>query len=181
MTTDAELLQKIGEGDQNAFQQLFDRYESDLYRFALYMCGSRMLSEEIYQETWLRIMQVISKGKPVRHFKAFLFTIAKNLYRDELRKCKIREWVTGEDEPQTLFHLHDNNEQERQLEFREYLHLALQTLSLRQRQVFVLIHIQGMSIKETAEMMGCAAGTVKATLHKAVCKVRKVFKDFKEF
>jgi len=182
---DSELISQIHQGDDHAFEQLFNRYEAMLYRFTFYLSGSPELAEEIFQETWLRITRVIAKKKRIKNFKHFLLTIAKNIYRDEIRKRKIRNLVLSENALENKNELMTIRDAEKDYEhlamdFRDTFEQALQKLTLRQRQVFILVHIEGFKIAQVSEMVGCAQGTVKATVHKAVQKLRHEFQDFYE-
>ncbi len=177
------------QGEQNdistslkEFEQLFVQYEADFYRYALYLADSTCSADDLYQETWLRIATHFKRGKTINDFKKFLFTVATNIHRDELKKNKVRRFFLGpslNDKDQ-----HENISaaaQENPDNFlSDALNQSLHQLSHRQRSMFCLNHIEGFKISEIAKMMNCAEGTVKATIYKAVQKLRQNLKEFRE-
>lgn len=185
---DAELLARAGRGDQSAFTTLYDAYETDLYRFVLYLAGGTDTAEELFQETWFRAVRFLGR-KPVTNFKQWLFTIATNLYRDELRKRKIRrlfvgrepsqehQGTVGSDNSPTL-EPHSRPEAEG-VAIRDALDKAMRKLTYRQRAVFLLVHVEGLKIREAGEILGKPEGTIKSTLHRALELLRGELKDFR--
>ncbi|OGC09797.1 hypothetical protein A2V82_02785 [candidate division KSB1 bacterium RBG_16_48_16] len=164
------------------FEQLFGEYENSLYHFVCYLCGEKDFADEIYQETWLRAARFFSKKKAVRNFKSWINTIAKNVYRDELRKRKVRRLVLGDsalppdpdnDSLVQFEYSIPQTDEARQYEIRESIEKAITTLSARQKTIFMLFYVSGFRITEICEIMGAAEGTIKSTLHKTVLKLRK--------
>lgn len=168
-----ELVKQAENGNQAAFEKLYHLYEKPLFRFVVYLAGQQYLAEELFQETWLRVAKNLGKTQ-VTHFKSWVFRIAANLYRDELRKIKIRRFFLGDG---ALEQVYQNNFEG--FEIREELNTAIQSLSLKQRTIFLLFYVEGMKISEVSEIVGRAEGTIKATLHQTIKKLRKDLKDFK--
>ncbi|MBN1466434.1 RNA polymerase sigma factor [candidate division KSB1 bacterium] len=166
-----------------AFESLFSEHEAALYRYIRHLTESAAMAEDIYQETWLRAARQMNSGKVVRNLKNYLFTIATNIFRDELRRLQIRRfflgpalenaksaqdtWVYGESLPN-------------EIEWRDDLRRAMEKLSTKQRIFFCLRHIEGFKISDISHMNKCADGTVKATIHKAVQKLRRELKGYQE-
>jgi RNA polymerase sigma-70 factor (ECF subfamily) len=164
------------------FEALFKRHEADLYRYARYLADTTVAAEDIYQETWLRVAKHIHNGKAIQNFKKFLFTVATNIHRDELRKIKTRRFFLGpsmddDEQNQNIWVSPDVSSEEF---FSDALEESLSHLSARQRSMFCLNYIEGFKIAEIAKMMNCADGTVKATIYKAVQKLRRDLKEFRE-
>lgn len=185
---DAELMAAASRGDHSAFATLYKRYETDLYRFVYYLASGSDTAEELFQETWLRVVRHIGK-KRITDFKKWIFAIATNLYRDELRKRKIRrlflgrEPVEGETGEAGIGGRHapapgDQPDAEA-FAIREALGKAMKNLTPRQRTVFVLTQIEGFKMREVAEMLGRSEGTVKSTLHRAVSILRDALGEFR--
>lgn len=141
------------------------------------------MAEDVYQETWLRAALQMNSGKVVRNFKNYIFTIATNIFRDELRRAQIRRFFLG--------HALENAEsaediwvsgvsQPNEYEWHDYLQNAMGKLSAKQRIFFCLHHIEGFKISDISRMMKCSDGTVKATIHRAVQKLRRELKEYKE-
>jgi len=169
-----ELVEHAGNGNNAAFEKLYYLYEKPLFRFVVYLSGQQYLAEELFQETWLRAAKHFRNKKQVSSFKSWLFTIAVNLYRDELRKSKIRRFFLGDEEPEPRF---QNNFTD--FEIRDELNEAIQSLSEKQRTVFILFYVEGMKISEVSQIVGRTEGTIKATLHQTIKKLRKELKEFK--
>lgn len=175
---DAELLAKASMGDRSAFGVLYNRYQADLYRFVLYLTGDADMAEELFQETWFRAAKSAGK-KPIDNFKRWLFRIAVNFHRDELRKQKVRRLFLGDGQPPDgggpAAPLHGAGD----FEIREAVIRAMDDLTTRQRAVFVLTYVEGFKIREVGKMLGAADGTVKSTLHRALVVLREKLKDFR--
>jgi RNA polymerase sigma-70 factor (ECF subfamily) len=185
---EAELLAEASRGDQSAFTALYYMYETDLYRFVYYLAGGPETAEELFQETWVRVVRHLGR-KPVTNFRKWLFVIATNLYRDELRKRKVRRLVLGREsigedygdpesspDPVTVPETRPATDS---FVIREALGKAMDKLSHRQREVFVLTHIEGFRIQEVADILGKPQGTVKSTLHRAVLTLRNELREFR--
>lgn len=185
---DAELLAKASRGDQSAFATLYHRYETDLFRFAIHLADGPDAAEELFQETWFRVVRHLGK-KPVANFKSWLFAIAANLYRDELRRRKVRRLILGreavsEDRGDTTAQRAPTvvpgvRPAAEGFVVREALQRAMEKLTHRQRTVFVLTYVEGFKIREVCEVLGKAEGTVKSTLHRALVILRGELKDFR--
>ena len=166
--------------DSAAFEDQFNKYEMDLFRYTRYLADSIHAAEDIYQETWLRVARHLNSGKQIRNFKNFLFTVAANVYKDELKKVKVRRFFLGpslDDEEQNIWVSNDDGQNEF---LSDELEKSLNQLSARQRSMFCLCHIEGFKISEISEIMKCAEGTVKTTIFKAVQKLRQDLKQFRE-
>ncbi|MDZ7332501.1 MAG: RNA polymerase sigma factor [candidate division KSB1 bacterium] len=90
--TDDQLIQRIYNQDVSAFDELYEKYQTAVYRFACYLTQNRMEADDLFQETWLRAVRFLPNNPSVRDFKAWILTIAINLHRDQLRKKRIRRF-----------------------------------------------------------------------------------------
>ncbi len=168
--------------DATAFDTLFREHQAGLYRYLRSIAGPFISVDDLYQETWLRVSRHLARGKSIQNFKSFLYTTATNLFRDELRKLKIRRFFlgsleehSGTDEHIWVASANDDND-----DFAGALENALQRLSPRQRMAFTLSYLENLKVDEISRIMKCAPGTVKATLFKAVKKLRNELKEFRE-
>src|SRR4030042_6915484 len=84
--TDAELLDKFGDGDETAFRELVTRYKNSLYTFLSNFLNSRELVEDVFQETFIQLFTSRESFDPTRPLRPWLFTIAANKAKDALRK-----------------------------------------------------------------------------------------------
>jgi len=186
---DDELVQNACRGDKEAFTELYNRYEAHLYRFVRYLSSNPHLAEELFQDTWLRIAKYFMAQKPVSNFRNLLFTTATNLYRDELRKRRVRTFFLGKEavsegyydgETESATTVPTIDADGENVAIREALNRAMNSLSTKQRAIFVLYYIEGFKISEIAEIVKKAEGTIKATLHTATQKLRKELTEFRE-
>ena len=185
---DAELMAAVSRGNHSAFATLYKRYETDLYRFVYYLADEPDTAEELFQETWLRVVRHMGK-KRITDFKKWIFAIATNLYRDELRKRKVRrlflgrEPVEGESSDAGVGERHTaasgGQPEAEAFAIREALGKAMKNLTPRQRTVFILTQIEGFKMREVAEMLGKSEGTIKSTLHRAVSMLRDALGEFR--
>jgi RNA polymerase sigma-70 factor (ECF subfamily) len=168
--------------DEAAFEANFQTYEAALFRYVCYLAGSSSSAEDIYQETWLRVARHLSRGKTVRNFKSFLFATATNIFRDELRKCKVRHFFLGPSLDDTTCDESiwlSSQETQDQIGFNETLQQSLEALTPKQRTMFCLSYIEEFKIAEISQIMQCAEGTVKATLFKVVRKLRRDLSEYR--
>lgn len=185
---DAELLARAGRGDQAAYATLYNKYESELYRFALFLAGGSDAAEELFQETWFRVVKNLGK-RPIDNFKQWLFTIATNLYRDELRKRKVRRVVSDSETTEdryggagadaTAHGAPHSKPAAEGFALREAIGDAMKKLTHQQRTTFVLVYVEGFKIREAGEILGKPEGTVKSTLYRALEVLRGELKEFR--
>jgi RNA polymerase sigma-70 factor (ECF subfamily) len=183
---ESELLKRIAGKDADAFNLLFNAYSSSLYRFAFYLCGNRENAADLYQETWLRIVQKSGSLNEVRNFKAWAFTIMSNTYKDDLRKNKIRrlfnvsatDHFTSKIEYSELFG-NSTQDDTHSIELNIEYSKAVNNLPERYRNVFVLKVIDGFKHNDISKILRIPVGTVKSHLHFAVKLLQKELNDFK--
>ncbi len=94
---DIQLMLDFKKGDQRAFQHLFDKYKNRVINFCLRFCGDRSVAEELAQETFLRVYTAAPRYRPNARFSTWLFTIAANVCRNEIRRPVYREKIESMD------------------------------------------------------------------------------------
>jgi RNA polymerase sigma-70 factor, ECF subfamily len=161
---DSELLRSMLAGDEEALALLYQRRHGAIYRFALQMSGSKAIAEDVTQEVFLFLMREGHLFDPARgSVSAFLFGVARN---HVLRRLRVE---------QLLSPLDDDADQEgpclledlTRAETIEAVRKAILSLPAKYREVVVLCELQDVSYEETAEILGCAIGTVRSRLHRA--------------
>ena len=174
---DAELVSRYLEGDERAFQELANRYHGRLLNFVYRTIGDRDRSEDLVQETFVRVYRHLHRFDPTKKFSTWIYTIAGNLAKNELRNrsrnplilfqtlTKNREDddrpLTWEDRtflPDELF---------RKRHLREQVERAVKELPEHHREVFELREMEGKSYEEIAEITNTKLGTVKSRLNRA--------------
>jgi RNA polymerase sigma-70 factor (ECF subfamily) len=184
--SDCELIKRIQQKDETAFDLLFSRYKNDLYRFIYYLTQNRSDADDLFQETWLRIVNHIPETAEIKNVRPWMCTIAVNLHRDELRKKRIRRLFFrkpsdsefGETELKAVQDDYYGNSSP-QIEISMSLSQAINNLPLKQRRVFVLQEIEGFKQREISDILNIPLGTVKSLLHRAVKRLQNELADDK--
>ena len=166
------------------FDDLYDRYKSSVYRFAYYLSQNKEETDELFQETWLRVVQYSSKLSAVRDFKAWVYAITANIHRDILRKKRIRRMFFTQhagkyDERSRNIKrsLGENNrltmDESDRVDLGHAINRAITELPMRQRRVFVLKEVEGFKHAEIGKILGVPVGTVKSLLYRAIRHLRQ--------
>jgi RNA polymerase sigma-70 factor (ECF subfamily) len=167
------------QGDADAFGMLFDHYHGSVYRFLFHRTRSATLAEDLTSETFFRALRSMSgfrwQGKD---FGAWLMTIARNLATDHFKAGRTRLEMTTED-----MSLHDGGTHDGPEDAvltgltNEVLLGALTELPAEQRDCLVMRFLQGMSIAETAAVLGRSDGAVKQLQLRGVRNLAKLLPD----
>lgn len=167
--SDEVLMDEVRAGSPTAFESLYDRHHRSVFTFLLRSLGERQKAEDLLQETFLRVFAHREGWRPTAAFRTWLFTIARNLVIDQLRRR------IGGPEPDTdeaLETLADPGATPLQRaeagELGERLQAAVLRLPPSQREVLLLSRFSGLSHEEIAEITGASAGAVRVTLHRAL-------------
>ncbi|HJP91017.1 MAG TPA: RNA polymerase sigma factor [Pyrinomonadaceae bacterium] len=161
---DSELLRSMLAGDEEALALLYQRRQGAIYRFALQMSGSKAIAEDVTQEVFLFLMREGHLFDPAKgSVSAFLFGVARN---HVLRRLRVEQLLSplGDDADQEGPCL---LEELTRAETIESVRKAILSLPAKYREVVVLCELQDVSYEETAEILGCAIGTVRSRLHRA--------------
>ncbi len=182
--TDAELIRRSRDGNDEALGELFGRYQTQLYGFLVKMTRSRRDAEDLFQETFLRIHRMLDGYREQQRFKSLLFTVASNLCIDHARRRKTRlAVVEDEHEDFPLAEIADAGPEwkpDRMLEssqLQELLNEAVDSLPDAQRQLVLLRLETGMTFQEIADLRGEPLGTVLPRMHRAVRSIRRYFQE----
>lgn len=175
-THENELLQRISQGDQSAFNALFKSYHPFVYAFGRRITRSDELAEEVVQDIFLKIwVDRESLGK-IDCFAAYLNRIVRNHCFNVLRKLAMESKhasVLSSDFDDT------DDSTVQQLDYsdvNEVLESAIQTLSTQQRNVYQLCHQQGLTYGEASTELGISRQTVHAYMKDALRKIRDHFR-----
>jgi RNA polymerase sigma-70 factor (ECF subfamily) len=163
------LVRRAQEGDAEAFGQLYDHYVTLVHRYAYHRVGDRATAEDITSETFLRALRRIdSLSFQGRDVGAWLVTIARNIifdhvkssrYRLEVSTADMRDADRSTDGPEDAVVAMLTNQQ---------VLACVQQLNPEQQECIVLRFLHGLSVSETAEIMGKKDGAIKALQHRAV-------------
>ena len=172
--SDEQLLQLMMNGDEEAFAVLYQRRRYGVYRFALHMSGSESTADDVTQEVFLALLGSARnfdsrKGTLV----SFLYGIARNQVLRRLERerpfLQLTNRESGEAEvaAQGSIENTDPLDDLTRTELIEGVRLAILGLPQHYREVIVLCELHELSYAETAEVLGCAMGTVRSRLHRA--------------
>lgn len=160
-------------GDEEALAELYRRRRQGIYRFALHMCGSRSVAEDVTQEVFMVLIHESHSFDPARgSLNGFLIGIARNQLLRRLRREQfyvaigddlsvegsIEQSAPASEEPFDALS---------RTELVALVRRAVLALPERYREVVVLCDLQELSYVEAAEALGCAVGTVRSRLHRA--------------
>jgi len=171
--SDNELLRLMLAGDEDALAQLYRRRQPSVYRFALQMSGSKSIAEDVTQEVFLFLMRDGHVFDPARGaVNAFLLGVARNYVLRRLRVEHLLSPLADDAEEEGTVFPHSGNElcpleDLTRAETIEAVRKAVLSLPAKYREVVVLCELQDVSYVETAEILGCAIGTVRSRLHRA--------------
>jgi RNA polymerase sigma-70 factor (ECF subfamily) len=163
------LVDRAKTGDSEAFAQLYDRYVDTIHRYVYYRVGSRQLAEDLTSETFLRALRRIETFTwQGRDFGAWLVTIARNLVADHFKSSRFRLEVTTAELVDTDS-VEESPEGEVMATFTSTALLeAVQRLNSQQQECLVLRFLQGLSVAETARIMGKNEGAIKTLQYRAI-------------
>ncbi|HYV82596.1 MAG TPA: RNA polymerase sigma factor [Pyrinomonadaceae bacterium] len=168
---DNDLLRLMLAGDEEALSVLYRRRQGSVYRFALQMSGSRSIAEDVTQEVFLFLMReghVFDDAKGT--VGAFLLGVARVHVRRRLRAEHRLEPLGDESDDDDVFMQSTSDicplEDLTRAETIESVRKAVLSLPPKYREVVVLCELQDVSYGETAEILGCAIGTVRSRLHR---------------
>lgn len=173
-----DLVERAQNGESAAFGGLYDQYSDTVYRYVYYRVGSRATAEDLTSETFLRALRRISTFTwQGRDFGAWLVTIARNLVADHFKSSRFRlEVTTGE--------MLDANEVERSPEESVLETLsnaalldAVRRLNPQQQECVTLRFLQGLTVAETARVMGKNEGAIKTLQYRAVRTLSRLLPD----
>lgn len=171
MATDEALVAAIAQGDEAALRELLRRYERPLSSFISRQTGGRDV-EDLYQETWWRVVRYSARFDPTRRFSTWVFQIAVNLCRDWHRRMPPEPHDVVDDlvAPDTR----------QRTEAAADAAQLLAELPEAQREVIILRYYHDCSEAQTAEILGCPKGTVKSRLHHALAHLAARVREDKQ-
>ncbi len=181
--SDVDILADVASGDIEAYGKIVNRYRVRLYNFVFRFVGDRETAEDIVQDTFLRAFRKRREYRAIANFSTWLFTIAGNLAKSELRRRK--RW--------RLFSLHKDEESDVGLDLPDesyrpdkvtessiadvQIQQAILSLPENYRQVILLRDVEGLSYQEISEIVRCPVGTVKSRVNRARLKLQQKLKN----
>jgi len=174
-------------GDAGAFDLLYGRHRSGVYRYLLRQCRQAGIADELFQDVWMNLVRARASYVPSAKFKTWLYRLAHNRMVDHFRASGHLTLVSADDETQ-----HDavlavpaapGTQPEARAEGRELgarLRAAVEALPAAQREAFLLQQEAGLSLAEIAELTEVGVETVKSRLRYGVAKLRAELDDLSQ-
>jgi RNA polymerase sigma-70 factor (ECF subfamily) len=174
---DSALMLRYQDGDVAAFETLYRRHNDALYRYLLRLSLNPATADDLFQETWQKIIRARAAYRPTAKFSTYLFRVAHNCFIDHFRRVQ-RHGEIAEDDPDARIHPGESPESlaERSLA-RRRLHAALTEIPAEQRDAYLLFEEGGLGIEEIALVTGVNRETAKSRLRYAVGKLRLALED----
>ncbi|MBT4485656.1 MAG: RNA polymerase sigma factor [Candidatus Latescibacteria bacterium] len=160
-----ELIDRLIEGDNNAIEKILERYKGPLFAFILRMISNHADAEDIFQETWIRVIRYIRNFRRESKFSTWLFQIALNLCRDAERKKKRWFFVPIDDYKDSLS-CEPDIDPVRTLKAQQVQKIVSE-LPVKMREVVVLRYFHDLKDHEISEIVNCPVGTVKSRFYRA--------------
>jgi RNA polymerase sigma factor (sigma-70 family) len=183
--SDESLVARFARGDAAAFEVLYRRHETRIWRYLHRHVGNRAIADDLMQEVWFAVARDAANYKPSAKFTTWLFTLAHNRMVDSFRARRSHESIDapGYDGGEAAPHLTAKSDSEPYSaalarEQLVALTTALDQLPPEQREVFVLQIDGGISVEEIAVITGTTFETAKSRLRYARTKLRELLKEY---
>lgn len=169
------LLLALTEEERRSISEYVSLYGKDLYNFAYRLTLSRSKAEDLFQQTWLKVVNNLDKYRD-DNFKSWLFKICSNQFKDNYRKDKRYQKLVKDDyaDSQTkdfvLSSAQSNEHTEVKVENRDRKLIILghiNNLPEKQRQVILMFYYRAMKYDEIAALLKCPVGTVRSRINSA--------------
>jgi len=172
------VLQKAVRGDREAFTLLVENHYDFAFRVAFRMMADEDDARDIVQEAFLRVWNRITSFRTHAKFSTWLYTIVSHLCIDSLRKQKNHADIPAEEVLEKIIHTEDERLDNSDLA--SIIRIIAGKLSPKQRLVFVLRDLEGLDMKEIAEITKLSDANVKSNLWHARKNIReKLIRDYK--
>ncbi len=164
--------------DTELLDRLIEEYQHRLMRYLLFLCGNREVAEDLFQETWIRVLLRGAQFNGRSRFDTWLFTIARNLVIDQSRRRTMAslDEMSEPSENERPFEVADNDptpfEQFQTSENRAEVQQVLINLEHSSREVLVLRFFEELSLDEIATITRAPLSTVKSRLYRGLASVK---------
>lgn len=177
VSANADVAAALRRRDPGVIEQLIEIYQHRLFRYLLFLTGSRELSQDLFQETWLRVLERGSQYSGRARFDTWMFAIARNLMLDNARKRvplsldeatdpdNARPLEIAGDTPSPFDHFQSQEQAAR-------IGRALLALDPLYREVLVLRFHEDMSLEEIAQVSSAPLSTVKSRLYRGMAALK---------
>lgn len=169
-----ELLIRLTLKDSEAFSRLYNVYVKKIYAYALGILKSPDLAEDVTQDTFVKLWEHAATIQTDRSLQAFLFTIARNLSLNVIKRASRETWISDELFAHAVYQSEDGLQYTERKQTGEFISLAVNQLPPKRKAIYELCREDGYSYKQAAEKLGIKDSTVNSQMVKAL----KAIKDF---
>lgn len=171
-TKEEELLVALKQGSAQAFSVIYKLHVKKIYAFTLNILKSPTITEDVVQEVFIKLWENAARLDANSSLSSYLFTIARNLSLNVIRKASKQQWIVDE----IALHVYDTSEdglaftQRRQTQ--GILEHAISTLPSQRKRIYELCHGEGYSYKKAAEELGVSDSTINSQMVKAIRTIK---------
>jgi RNA polymerase sigma-70 factor (ECF subfamily) len=182
--TDEELVVLYAKGDNSAFDVLLNRHKSSVHSYIYYIVRDRDLTEDIFQETFMKVIMTIKQGRYTENgkFKAWIMRIAHNLIIDNFRQERNENSISNDEVDMDLFNdirLCDRTIEDEMVQEQVFSDVKkmIKHLPDNQREVLEMRYYQEMSFKEIADITGVSINTALGRMRYAILNLRRMAEE----
>ena len=185
---DVAVMLRLQAGDQDAFQELFQKFSPRVLQYTRRLVGSEARAEEVTQDVFVQVFRFRQRYRPESRFSTWLYTIATNLCLNEIRRperrLRVDLWKERDGEergegPQLADPAAITPEEGAAgRELARQLEAAVGDLPPKQRAALLLSRVDGLAYRDVAEALGCTEGAVKALLFRATQSLKKTLREY---
>jgi len=171
---------KVKDDDLDKLGLLFERYKKPLFGFFYNLNRNQELSEDLVQNTFLRILKYRHLFRGEGDFRTWMFHIARNVSHDHYRKDKLKAKDKVEDWEHQLIHQENKSSELEQQDEHTLLAVAMERLPVDKREILLLSKYQEKKYKEIGEVLGCSEGAVKVKVFRALQELKAVYQQLEK-
>ena len=192
--TDEVLMMQFQGGDQVAFAVLVRRHKTPIFNFILRQIHNRSVAEDVVQDVFIRVVQKASTFKHEARFTTWVYSIARNLCIDHLRKMALRRHASLDQPPSKdrdkppladrIADAHPSTAADRSLigeDIGRRITAAVEQLPSDQREVFLLRQVGKIPFKDIADMTGVPENTVKSRMRYALERLQEALSEYEDY
>lgn len=175
--SDEELMVQYQNGDMNAFNLLYMRYEKKIYNYFLKRLNNPERSAELFQDTFLKLHQYRDRFNPNLSFRVWIFTVASNIAKNEFKRTEKATNIFGNGKVD--YDIIEDTRIENPMsslekkELSDKIKEALKSLPESQREVIILSKYEGLSYDQIAKITSSSVNAVKQKAHRGFASLRK--------
>ncbi|MDB4925988.1 sigma-70 family RNA polymerase sigma factor [Mucilaginibacter sp.] len=171
-TYQKDLLVRLSQGDETAFNAIYQAYSKPMYRRIMYLVKNMDVADEVLQELFIKLWINRVTLDTDKSFQSYMFTVAQNLVYNYFRKIASDQSLIQSLSFNSVNHYLNGEELLENKQAAQLLHQAIDQLTPQRKQVFSLCKLQGKSYEETSRIMGISTATVNSHMTKSIQSIK---------